>query len=254
VTQLFSLVGKTALVTGGYRGLGSAIAWGLAQAGARVVLNGRSRAGVEEAVARFRAEGFDAVVSAFDVTDEAAVRAATTDLAERGWAIDILINNAGIARRGPLLETALADFEAVLRTNLTSAFVLSKALVPGMIERGGGKIINVASLMSDLARPTTGSYAAAKGGLKMLTRAMAAEWSALGVQVNAIAPGYFETELTRPLKEDAAFDRWLCSRTPSGRWGKPEELVGAAIFLASRASDYVCGQILVVDGGLTAVV
>ncbi len=166
--------------------------------------------------------------------------------------VDILVNNAGIQRRAPLLELTEAQWREVIDTHLTSAFLVARAVVPRMIARGRGKIINICSVMSEVARPTTGNYAAAKGGLKMLTRAMAVEWAKHGVQANGIAPGYFETELTAPLVANPEFNRWICGRTPAGRWGRPEELAGTAVFLASAASDFVNGQIIVVDGGLLA--
>lgn len=252
--SLYSLEGKTALVTGGYRGLGLAIARGLAGAGATVVLNGRSAEGVDAAVEQLRTEGLSAHGAAFDITDERAVRLGIDEITTSAGPIDILVNNAGIQKRHKLEEMPVEDFRTVLEVNLTAAFIVAKATVPGMMERGGGKIINICSLMSDLARPTTGNYAAAKGGLRMLTRAMAGEWAARNIQVNGIGPGYFETEMTKKLKDDPAFNSWICGRTPAGRWGKPEELQGLAVFLASGASSFVNGQVIFVDGGLTAVI
>lgn len=252
--ELFSLSDKSALVTGGYRGLGLSIARGLGQAGATVFLNGRSVSGVEQGVKTLRSEGIEAQAIPFDITDEQAVSAAITRLEEQCGAIDILVNNAGIHRRSPLLDMSLDDFNTVITTNLTAAFLVARAVVPKMIANGGGKVINLCSLMSDLARPTTGNYAAAKGGLRMLTRAMTAEWAGKNIQINGIAPGYFETEMTRSLVEDPKFNSWICGRTPSGRWGKPEELRGVAVFLASAASQYINGQLIAVDGGMTAVV
>jgi gluconate 5-dehydrogenase len=251
---LFSIKGKVALVTGSYRGLGRQIAAGLAAAGATVVINGRSAEGVEEAVGEFRQAGVDAHGAVFDITDEGAVAAGIARVCEACGPVEILVNNAGIQRRGKLEEMPLADFREVIEANITSAFIVSKELVGGMIRRSEGKIINICSLMSDLARPTTGNYAAAKGGLRMLTRAMAAEWGRHNIQVNGIAPGYFATEMTRKLKDDPAFNDWICGRTPAGRWGDPQELQGLAIFLASGASSYVNGQVIFVDGGLTAVI
>jgi gluconate 5-dehydrogenase len=246
----FSLVGRRALVTGSSQGIGRALAEALAAAGAHVLLNGRDAAKLDRAVAELRAAGRSAEAAAFDVTDEAAVTAA----APRLGAVDILVNNTGIHRRGPLATMALADWDAVLRTNLTSAFLVARAVAPGMIARGAGKIINVCSLMSDLARPTTGNYAAAKGGLKMLTRAMCAEWAAHNLQVNGLAPGYILTELTQPLAADPKFDAWIKARTPAGRWGTVADLTGACVFLASPAAGFVNGQIFTVDGGLSAVI
>lgn len=246
----FHLAGRRALVTGSSQGIGFALARALAASGAHVLLNGRDAAKLDRAVSALRAEGFSAEARCFDVTDEAAVLAA----APRLGVVDILVNNTGIHRRGPLATMPLADWEAVLKTNLTSAFLVARAVAPGMIERRAGKIINVCSLMSDLARPTTGNYAAAKGGLKMLTRAMCAEWAQHNLQINGLAPGYILTELTQPLAADPKFDAWIKARTPAGRWGSTDDLAGACVFLAASASDFVNGQILTVDGGLSAVI
>ena len=251
---LFSVSGKTVLITGSYRGLGLSLLQGFAAAGARVVVNGRSAEEVEVVARDLNDRGFEAYASSFDVTDEAAVQTHVDDITGSFGPIDILVNNAGIQRRPKLEEMPVDDFRSVLETNLTSAFITSKAVVPGMMERGGGKIINICSLMSDLARPTTGNYAAAKGGLRMLTRSMAGEWAQHNIQANGIGPGYFETDMTRPLKEDPDFNKWICNRTPAGRWGQPEELQGLAIFLASPASSFINGQVIYVDGGLTAVI
>lgn len=253
ITRLFSLEGKIALVTGGYRGLGLGISRGLAEAGATVVISGRSQEGVDESVEKLRGEGLKAHGIVFDIGDEQAVDQAVSRLEQEVGPVDILVNNAGIMRRSPLLDMSLEDFEVVLKTDLTAVFIVSKRIAKGMIDRGGGKIINICSLMSSLARATTGNYAAAKGGLAMLTRAMTAEWASKNIHINGIAPGYFATEMTRPLKENPDFDRWLTSRTPSARWGDPDELQGLAIFLASPASDYINGQIIYIDGGLTAI-
>jgi len=242
----FDLSGRSALVTGSTRGLGLALARALAGAGARVAVNGRS----PEAAASVAASLEGATAAAFDVTDEAAVAAGVGVLGP----VDVLVNNAGITLRKPLLDVSVEEWRGVLEANLTSAYLMARAVAPGMIERGAGKIVNVCSVMSELARETIAPYTAAKGGLKMLTRAMCSEWARHGIQVNALAPGYFETDLTVPLRADAEFDAWLRRRVPAGRWGVPDDLAGAVVFFASSASDYVNGQILFVDGGLTAVV
>lgn len=249
---LFDLTGRTALVTGSSQGLGLAIARGLAQAGAAVVLNGRDARKLSAAAKALDAEGARVAMAAFDVTDGVAAAREVEEIEARFAPIDILVNNAGIQQRAPLAEMSEAQWRAVLDTNLTSAFLVTRAVAPRMIARRAGKIINVCSVMSDVTRPTIGNYAAAKGGLKQLTRAMAVEWAQHGLQCNGIGPGYMETELNRPLLEDAEFNQWICRRTPAGRWGQPEELAGAAVFLASRASDFVNGQIIYVDGGLLA--
>ena len=245
MTDLFDLTGRTALVTGSTRGLGRALAQALADAGAHVVVNGRSAAAVEAVAAEL-----GGLAAPFDVTDDAAVGAAVRKLPP----LDVLVNNAGITFRRPLLETTPEEWRKVLDTNLTSAFVVARAVAPGMIDRGRGKIVNVGSVMVELARETTAAYAAAKGGLRMLTRSMCAEWAALGIQANGISPGYFRTDLTQPLQQDERFTAWLTARVPARRWAQPEELGGAVVFLASAASDFVNGHMLVVDGGMTAVV
>jgi gluconate 5-dehydrogenase len=242
----FDLTGRTALVTGSTRGLGLAFAKALAAAGARVAVNGRSPAGTSEVAASIDR----AVAAPFDVTDEGSVGEGVAAVGR----VDVLVNNAGIVLRKPVLDLAPAEWRAVLEANLTSAYLVSRAVAPGMIERGSGKIVNVCSVMSELARETIAAYTAAKGGLKMLTRAMCSEWARHGIQVNAIGPGYFATDLTEALRADREFDTWVRARVPAGRWGTPDDLAGAIVFLASSASDYVNGQILYVDGGLTAVV
>ncbi|MEM7577566.1 MAG: SDR family oxidoreductase [Planctomycetota bacterium] len=250
---LFDLSGSRALVTGSSRGLGLAMACGLAEAGAHVVLNGRKAEALEATAEALRRDGLRVSVAAFDVCDEGSVRAGVGALLESG-AIDILINNVGIQDRAPLAEMSAEQWRGVIEANLTSAFLVSRYVAPAMIARKQGKIIHTCSLMSEVCRPTTGNYAAAKGGLKMLTRAMATEWAKDNVQINGIGPGYFATELTKPLVEDPEFNAWICKRTPAGRWGDPKELVGAAVFLAAPASDYVNGQIIYVDGGLLAAI
>jgi gluconate 5-dehydrogenase len=240
MNDLFDLTGRTALVTGSTRGLGLAVARALAGAGARVAVNGRTAAACEAALW----EG--AVAAPFDVTDEAAVAALGR--------VDVLVNNVGITLRRPLEQFSLEEWRRILDVNLTSAFLVSRAVVPGMIERGGGKIVNVCSVLSEVARETIGPYGVSKGALKLLTQSMCADWARHGIQANGIGPGYFRTELNDALQADPEFDAWLRRRVPAGRWGEPSELAGAAIFLASAASDFVNGQILYVDGGLLAVV
>jgi gluconate 5-dehydrogenase len=251
---LFDLTGRTALVTGSSQGIGLALARGLASAGAAIVLNGRDPEKLGRAAETLRADGARVATAAFDVTSGASIADALGRLDPAFATIDVLVNNAGIHRRAPLAEMTEAQWREVMDTNLTSAFLVTRAIVSGMIERGRGKIINVCSLMSEVGRPTTGNYAAAKGGLKMLTRAMTVEWARHNLQINGIGPGYIATELTAPLRADVAFDQWIRGRTPAGRWGLPEELVGAAIFLAAPASDFVNGQVLYIDGGLLAAI
>jgi gluconate 5-dehydrogenase len=245
------LSGKVALVTGAYRGLGLAIARGLGKAGARVVLNGRRREPLDAAARTLRAEGLTADVAVFDVTDEAAVREAVQAIADDHGPVGILINNAGIQRRHPLPDFPRADWDALIATNLTAPFLVSQAVLPAMIERRTGKIVHIASLMSELARPTVVPYTATKGGVRQLTRGMAVELAAFNVQVNAIAPGYFATEMNRALIDNAEFNGWVCKRTPAGRWGNPEEIAGLAVFLSSSAADYITGQMIVIDGGMS---
>jgi gluconate 5-dehydrogenase len=249
---LFDLTGRTALVTGSSQGLGLAMARGLAQAGAGIVLNGRDEKKLAATAETLRAEGVKVFAAAFDVTSGEAVTTAVGRIETEFAPIDILVNNAGIHRRAPLAEMTEEAWRAVIDTNLTSAFLVARAVAPRMIARGRGKIINVCSVMSEVSRPTIGNYAAAKGGLKMLTRAMAVEWGRHGLQANAIAPGYFMTDLNTALVANEEFNRWICGRTPAGRWGQPQELAGVAVFLAAGASDFVNGQILYVDGGLLA--
>jgi len=245
VNDLFDLTGRTALVTGSTRGLGLALARALAGAGARVAVNGRSGEACEAVAA-----GIDGAFAApFDVTDEAAVSAGVAAAGQ----IDILVNNAGIQLRGPLEQFSLDEWRRVLDANLTSAFLVARAVAPQMIERGRGKIVNTCSVTSEAGRETIGPYTASKGALKMLTRAMCADWARHGIQANGIGPGYFRTEINTVLQEDPEFDAWLRRRVPAGRWGDPSELGGAVVFLASAASDFVNGQILYVDGGLLAV-
>jgi gluconate 5-dehydrogenase len=250
--SLFDLSGRTALVTGSSRGLGRAIAEGLAKAGARLIVNGVDPARVEAAVAELRAGGFAAEGAAFDVTNEPGIVRAFERFDASGIEIDILVNNAGVQLRKPLVEFSTDEWRRVIETNLTSAFVIGREAAKRMIPRKRGKIINIGSLGSELARPTVGPYTAAKGGIKTLTRSMAVEWAASGIQANAIGPGYMLTDMNQALVNNPDFNAWLMSRIPSRRWGRPEELVGAAVFLASAASDYVNGQIIYVDGGMLA--
>ena len=247
----FDLTGRIALVTGAYRGLGFAIAGGLARAGAKVLLNGRRPAELEKAAAKLRSEGFDAGVSLFDVTERAAVRAAVDAIVTEHGGVDILFNNAGIQRRGSMVDFAASDWDAIIATNLTAPFIVSQAVLPSMMEKKRGKIVHIASLMSDLARPNIVPYVTAKGGVRQLTRGMAVELAPHNIQVNAIAPGYFATEMNTALLADEQFTAWVNKRTPAGRWGNPPEIAGLAVFLASSASDYVTGQIMFIDGGMS---
>jgi gluconate 5-dehydrogenase len=251
VDQPFDLTGQVALVTGAYRGLGFAIAQGLARAGATVVLNGRDHKALAAATQSLGAQGVSADTALFDVTDREAVHAAVATIERTHGHLDILFNNAGIQRRHPFAEFPQDDWDALIATNLTAPFIVSQAAVAGMIRRKRGKIVHIASLMSELARPSVVPYAAAKGGVRQLTRGMAVELAPHNIQVNAIAPGYFATEMNRALIDNAEFDAWVCKRTPAGRWGQPDELAGLAVFLASSASDYVSGQMIVIDGGMS---
>ena len=250
---LFDLSGRTAFITGSTRGLGQAIARGLGDAGARLVINGRSAKNVAAVAAEMRDAGNDVIEAAFDVVSEAEVVATFERLDAEGVSVDILVNNAGIQHRQPMVELALADWQRVIDTNLTSAFLIGREAARRMIPRGYGKIINIGSLTSELARATVIPYTVAKGGVKMLTKGMAAEWAKSGIQANAIGPGYMLTDMNEALVNNPEFDAWVKGRTPAARWGKPEELVGAAVFLASSASDYVNGQIIYVDGGMLSV-
>ena len=250
-SQRFSLTHKTALVTGSSQGIGLAIARGLAEAGAHVILNGRNAEKLAQAEATFKQAGLCAESCCFDVTNPEEIKKALKSI---GSKIDILVNNTGIQKRSLLVDMPLSDWKAVIDTNLTSAFIVSQVVAKGMIERKSGKIVNICSLMSELARPTTGNYAASKGGLKMLTKAMCGEWAKENIQINGLAPGYISTELTQVLKNDPKFDAWIKGRTPANRWGEVEDLVGACVFLCSPAANFVNGQILTVDGGLSAVI
>jgi gluconate 5-dehydrogenase len=250
-TPPFDLSGSVALVTGAYRGLGFAIARGLAKAGANVILNGRKAEALAKAVQTLTDEALSADSVVFDVTDRDAIAAGVAASAKKHGDIDILVNNAGIQRRAPLVDFPQADWDAIIATNLTAPYLVSQAVLPAMMARKRGKIIHIASLMSELARPSVVPYTAAKGGVRQLTRGMAVELAPHNIQVNAIAPGYFATEMNRALIDDAEFNAWVCKRTPLGRWGQPEEIAGLAVFLASKAADYMTGQLLVIDGGMS---
>ena len=254
IATAFNLKGKTALITGATHGLGMAMAKALGQAGATIVINGHSsQQKVDEAVKEYAAHGIAARGYLFDVTREEEVQAHIQKIEHEVGAIDILVNNAGIIKRIPLTEMTTAEWEEVIRTDLTAPFIVSKAVVPGMIERKSGKIIHVCSMMSELGRETVAAYAAAKGGLKMLTRSMATEWAQHNIQVNGIGPGYFATSQTAPLRVAGnPFHEFIVARTPAGRWGEPDELGGPIVFLASEAANFVNGQVLYVDGGMLA--
>lgn len=253
--NLFDLTGRRALITGAGRGIGAVLAQGLAQAGAEIVLNDRDEPLVLATRDRI-AEQTGAKVHAcvFDVTDADAVRGAIGQLLTEVGPVDILVNNTGIQHREPMLNVTAETFRRVLDVNLTSAFLVAQALAPGMVERGYGKIINICSVQSTLARPGIAAYAASKGGMTMLTKSMCAEWAAHGVTANGLAPGYVITDLTRALVEDPKFNSWITGRTPAARWATVDDLVGTLIWLAAPASDFVNGQVIAVDGGLTAVV
>jgi gluconate 5-dehydrogenase len=255
-STLFDLTGRVALITGSSRGIGLSIARGLAQAGATVVLHGRDQESLAATTANFVAEFGTGVVRsiAFDITDADAVVAGIREIEDRVGGIQILVNNAGVQHRVPLLDLDIEDWDRVLRTDLTSAFLVGREVARAMIERGAGKIINIASVQTDLARPTIAAYTAAKGGLRNLTRAMTAEWAAHNIQINAIAPGYIHTEMTQNLVDDEKFNSWILGRTPANRWGTTDDIVGPAVWLASDGSNFVNGQVVFIDGGMTVVV
>jgi gluconate 5-dehydrogenase len=248
----FRLDGRLALVTGGGSGLGLAMARGLAQAGARVVISGRDIAKLERAAATLTAEDLVVATLPFDVTDQAAVAASMSALEKTHGALDILVNNAATNQRKPLDAFSFDDWRAMQAANLDGPYLVTRAAVPGMKARKRGKIINICSLASDLGRPNIVPYAASKGGLKMLTRALAIELAPYNVQVNGIVPGFFDTDMNGPLVADADFSAWIARRVPAGRWAKPPEIAGAAVFLASPAADFVTGHMLHVDGGFAA--
>ncbi len=249
----FSLQGKVALITGASYGIGFNIARGFAAAGATIVFNDINQELVDKGLAAYKEEGIPAHGYVCDVTDEAAVNELVKKIEAEVGVIDILVNNAGIIKRVPMLEMAAADFRKVIDIDLNGPFIVSKAVIPGMIKKGHGKIINICSMMSELGRETVSAYAAAKGGLKMLTKNIASEYGEYNIQCNGIGPGYIETPQTAPLRvEGHPFNSFIISKTPAARWGKPEDLMGPAVFLASDASDFVNGHILYVDGGILA--
>ncbi|ASP19923.1 3-ketoacyl-ACP reductase [Antarctobacter heliothermus] len=252
MSGLFSLNGRRALITGSSQGIGLALTRGLAQAGAEVVLNGRDTAKLSAAAATLRDEGATVFELAFDATDHAGVRAAVDGFEADHGAIDILVNNAGMQHRTPLEDFPAEMFEKLLQTNVASVFHVGQACARHMIERGRGKIINIASVQTALARPGIAPYTTTKGAVGNLTKGMATDWARHGLQCNAIAPGYFDTPLNKALVDDPEFSAWLEKRTPAGRWGNVEELVGACVFLSSDASSFVNGHTLYVDGGITA--
>ncbi|MCU9840183.1 SDR family oxidoreductase [Ruegeria sp. WL0004] len=251
MSGLFDLTGRRALITGSSMGIGLALARGLAQHGASVVLNARNAARLHEAAETLRAEGNEVATAAFDVTDNDSVTTAIAQI-ETQAPLDILINNAGMQHRAPLEDFPEERWDALFSTNVKSAFLVGQAVARPMIARGRGRIVNIASVQSELARPGIAPYTATKGAIRNLTRGMATDWAKHGLQVNAIAPGYFKTPLNQALVDDPAFSEWLAKRTPAGRWGNVEELVGAAVFLSSDAASFVNGHTLFVDGGITA--
>lgn len=253
--NLFDLTNKNALITGGTHGLGMAIAEALAMAGAQLIITGTTPSKMEEAIASYRSKGYKAYGYLFDVTDEAAAAKSLEVIAKEVGSIDILVNNAGIIKREPAISMPVADFRKVIDVDLVGPFIMSQLVGRQMIDRGEGKIINICSMMSELGRNTVSAYAAAKGGLKMLTKSLATEWAKYNIQVNGIGPGYFATSQTAPIRVDGhPFNEFIINRTPAARWGNPEDLAGAAVFLASKASDFVNGQVIYVDGGILATI
>ncbi|MFP4059063.1 MAG: gluconate 5-dehydrogenase [Bacteroidales bacterium] len=253
--DLFDLSGKIALVTGGTHGLGMAMATGLGEAGATIVVNDISPEKLDSAKKEYKKAGLNVHTYLFNVTDEKQVIEHVEKIGNEVGPIDILINNAGIIKRIPMVEMEVDDFRQVIDVDLVAPFIMGKHVAKRMIERGHGKIINICSMMSELGRDTVSAYAAAKGGLKMLTRNMATEWARYNIQINGIGPGYFATEQTAPIRVTGnPLNDFIVSRTPAGKWGEPEQLKGAAIFLASKASDFVNGHVLYVDGGILATI
>jgi len=255
ILDKFKLNGKVALVTGATHGLGMAIATGLAEAGAKIVMNDISPEKIDYARKEYKEKGIDVIAYMFDVTKEDQVIPALKKIETEVGPIDILVNNAGIIKRIPMLDMDVDEFRQVIDVDLVGPFLMAKHVAKSMKERGGGKIINMCSMMSELGRNTVSAYAAAKGGLKMLTRSMATEWAKYNIQANGIGPGYFATAQTAPIRvEGHPFNDFIVHRTPSGKWGDPEDLQGAAVFLASSASDFVNGHVLYVDGGILATI
>ena len=250
--NLFDINGRIVLVTGSSRGIGFSIAKGYAENGARVIINGTTGNSISEPVSKLKSEGFNVHGFAFDVTNQQEVIKCIDQIEKTIGSIDVLVNNAGIHRRSPLEEMTVEDWNRVIEVDLNSVFVVSQVVAKYMIKRRKGRIINITSLNSEAARPTIANYCAAKGGLKMLTKSMATEWGKYNILTNAIGPGYFLTDLTKPLSDDKTFDSWVKSEVPLQRWGNTDELIGAAIFLASDASSYVNGHTLYVDGGWQA--
>ena len=248
----FSLEGKTALVTGSNGGLGFIIARGLGKAGAKIILNGRNKEKLDTAVTQMKSFKIETFGREFDVTNSQEINNTFDEIESTIGSVDILVNNAGIHERMPMDKMTDKAWQQVIDINLSSAFYVSRRAVRTMKKRNQGKVINICSLMSEVHRPSIANYSAAKGGLKMLTRAMAVEFAQFNIQTNGIGPGYFKTELTKSLVEDQQFNAWICSRTPAGRWGNPEELTGTAVFLSSQASSFINGQIIYVDGGILA--
>lgn len=254
-TDYFNIKGKNILITGSSRGIGFTLAHAMGKQGAGIIVNGLNEESLETAGKKLLREGIKTMKSRFDVTDEKEVELAVNKIIDQWGRIDVLINNAGIQIRHPLEDFPAGDWDRIMNVNLKAAFLVSRTVASrSMIPNKSGKIINVCSIQSELGRPTITPYAASKGGIKMLTRGMATEWGKYNIQTNGLGPGYFATDMTRPLVEDEKFNSWLCSRVPANRWGRTDELVGAAIFLSSGASDYVNGQILYVDGGMLACV
>jgi gluconate 5-dehydrogenase len=253
MSDLFDLTGKVALVTGGTQGIGLSIGMILAKAGARICVNGRNEDKLKSCKEAFKKEGLDVYTLKFDLTHEKDVDRGISEIEEKVGSVDILVNNAGIIKRIPILEMPVADFKEIIEIDLVATFIMAKRVVPKMIEKRSGKIINICSMMSEYGRKTVSAYASAKGGLKLLTKNMCVEWAKYNIQVNGIGPGYIATEMTGPLRERGnPFNDLVMSRTPAGKWGTPEDVANAALFLASKASDFVNGHILYVDGGILA--